>query len=95
MFNAIVMQKVLPGKQAEFEALAKELEANTVKNDEGCQRYEWYRSQEPDTYYVIESWASEAAVEAHLKTPHFVALMPRLKECVPEGFSFVRLTRLT
>jgi quinol monooxygenase YgiN len=94
MFNAIVTQKILPEKRAEFEALVKELEANTICNDDGCLRYEWYRSEEPNTYYVIESWTSEAAVQAHLKAPHFSALMPKLRECVPGPFSFVRIAKV-
>jgi quinol monooxygenase YgiN len=94
MFNAIVTQKISPGKQAEFEALVKEVEANTIRHDEGCLRYEWYRSEEPGTYYVVESWTNEAAAQAHLKTPHLSALMPKLKECVAGPFSFVRMSRV-
>jgi quinol monooxygenase YgiN len=94
VFSAIVTQKILPAKRAEFEALVKELEANTVRNDEGCLRYEWYRSDEPDTYYVIESWTDEAAVKAHLKASHLSALMPKLAECVPGPFSFVKIARV-
>jgi hypothetical protein len=33
-----------------------------------------------------------AAVEAHLKADHFVALWPKLTACVPEKFSAVRMT---
>jgi quinol monooxygenase YgiN len=95
MFNAIVTQTILPEKREEFESLARELEANTVRNDDGCLRYEWYRSEEPTTYYVIESWTSLAAAQAHLKAAHLVALLPRLRECVPGPFSFVRIDKLT
>jgi quinol monooxygenase YgiN len=77
-----------------FEALARQLAASTLANDEGCLRYEWYRAAAPQTYILIERWTEMAAAQAHLKTEHIAALMPKLRECAPEMFSVMQLTRL-
>jgi quinol monooxygenase YgiN len=95
MFDVVVTQRVKPGKEQEFEALARQLEANTLANDKGCLRYEWYRAETPQTYILVERWTDQAAAQTHLKADHFTALLPKLRECVPEPFSITRLMRLT
>lgn len=40
--------------EATFEALARELTANTMSQDKGCLRYEWYRADAPQTYVLVE-----------------------------------------
>ena len=34
--NIVVTQRVLPGKEGEYESLLREMQAATVANDEGC-----------------------------------------------------------
>jgi quinol monooxygenase YgiN len=92
--NVIVTQRVLPGKEAEFEALARELEASTVANDKGCLRYEWYRAETPGTYILIERWVDRDAVQAHRKSPHMAAATEKAKPLAPEPFSVTRLSKL-
>lgn len=92
--NIVVTQRVLPGKEGEYEGLLREMEAATVANDEGCLRYEWYRSETPHTYILLERWTSRAAVQAHLAAPHMAAIREKVQHLVPEKFTFVRLTKL-
>jgi quinol monooxygenase YgiN len=94
MFDVLVTQRVIPGREQEFEALVKQVEANTLANDEGCLRYEWYRSVEPHSYVLIERWTNLAAAQAHLKAVHMAALLPKIRDCVPEPFTITRLTKL-
>jgi quinol monooxygenase YgiN len=94
MLDMVVTQRVKPGKEQEFETLAKQLEANTLANDKGCLRYEWYRGTSPQTYILLERWTDQAAVQAHLKAAHLNAQMSAIQDCVPEPFSVMRLTRL-
>jgi quinol monooxygenase YgiN len=94
MVDMVVTQRVNPGMEQAFEALARRLTTNTLANDEGCLRYEWYRGAAPQTYILIERWTDMAAVQAHLKAAHIAALMPEILECVPEMFSVMQLTRL-
>jgi quinol monooxygenase YgiN len=94
MIDLIVTQRVHPGMEQSFETIIRQLTTNTLAQDEGCLRYEWYRAEAPHTYILAERWTGMEAVQAHLKADHMVALMPRFRECVPEGFSVMRLTRL-
>jgi quinol monooxygenase YgiN len=94
MIDLIVTQRVRPGMEQSFEIIVRQLAVNTLAQDEGCLRYEWYRAEAPQTYVLIERWTGLAAVQAHLKADHMAALMPRFRECVPEEFSVMRLTRL-
>ena len=90
----VVTQRVNPGMEERVEALLREITANTLAQDAGCLRYEWYRAEEPHTYVLLERWTDREAVQAHLKADHMAALLPKLMECVPERFSVMRLTRL-
>jgi quinol monooxygenase YgiN len=90
----VVTQRVNAGKEEAFEAIARQVTANTLSKDAGCLRYEWYRADAPQTYILIERWTDQAAVQAHLKAEHFTALMPKIRDCVPEKFSAMRLTRI-
>jgi quinol monooxygenase YgiN len=94
MVDMVVTQRVNPGMEQAFEALARQLTTNTLANDKGCLRYEWYRAVTPQTYILIERWTDMAAVQAHLKAEHLAAIMPEIRECVPEMFSVIELTRL-
>jgi quinol monooxygenase YgiN len=92
--NVVVTQRIHPGREAEFEALLRELEASTVANDAGCLRYEWYRAEAPQTYILLERWTDLAAVQAHFKAPHMVAIGEKYQSLVPEKFTFVRLSKV-
>ncbi len=66
---------VKPGAEA---AVAAELQklATASRAEAGCVRYEIYRAADDATALtVIERWADQAALDAHLKTPHFGAFV--------------------
>lgn len=47
-----------------------ELAAQSRKED-GCNGYKVFQSKsDPHEFVLYESWASDAALDAHLKTPH-------------------------
>jgi len=92
--DVVVTQRVNAGMEEAFEAIVRQVTANTLSRDEGCLGYEWYRAEAPQTYILIERWTDQAAAQAHLKADHIAALMPRIMECVPEKFSAVRLTQI-
>jgi len=82
------------GKEEAFEAIAREITANTLSQDKGCLRYEWYRAETPQTYILIERWTDSPSAQAHIKAEHIAALMPKYMDCVPERFSVMKLTRI-
>ncbi len=58
------------GKNADFEAAVAPALARVKADDSGCESYDLYRSLADDTRYVmVESWASEADLEAHKTSP--------------------------
>jgi quinol monooxygenase YgiN len=94
MMDMVVTQRVNAGMEEAFEAIARQLTANTLSQDKGCLRYEWFRADAPQTYILIERWTDQAAVQAHLKADHLAAIMSKYMECVPEKFSVLKLTRI-
>lgn len=61
-----------------LEAL-KEVEAAS-QHDEGCEHYRLNSDPESaTTFYMIEQWASSAALEAHSGSAHFKALVGKLE----------------
>jgi quinol monooxygenase YgiN len=51
-------------------------------------------SRPASNWALIERCTDTAAVQAHLKSGHIAALMPKFRECVPETFSVIQLERL-
>lgn len=71
------------GEQLE-EILAGAL--TSVRAEEGCLRYDFYRVRRDDTAFVmIEEWASKDALRAHGSTEAFQAMSLRLAEVVAEA----------
>lgn len=71
--------------------LAKEMVKQTVKED-GCIAYDVFESSfRPEVLIICETWADEATLEAHLKSDHFVKLIPEMQEIAKlkiEKFTF-------
>ena len=52
-----------------------------TRREPGCLRYElWHNQSVPTDFTFIEEWASEAALEAHMRTPHLEVLFKKLLE---------------
>jgi quinol monooxygenase YgiN len=85
---------VKPDNQEEFESILKEMVAGTLANDKGCLRYEWYRSDAPDTYVLLESWTDRAAVISHLQAPHMVSTRSRIASMAAADITFASLSKL-
>ena len=76
-----VSYKAKPGMR---EAFLQEIESpeiqQKVEREEGCIRYEYYRSvQDEDELLLVEKWESEEHQAEHVKQPHMAALR-ELKE---------------
>ncbi|OUC15800.1 MAG: antibiotic biosynthesis monooxygenase [Alkalinema sp. CACIAM 70d] len=66
-----------------------------TRQESGCIQYELHQNlQDPTDFTFIEEWESEAALEAHLQTPHLQAAMAQLDGIVaamPDIRSYQRL----
>jgi len=71
-FGVIATIQVQEGKNADFEAVFKELAAQVLEKEEGCLFYSLHRSQtDPQEYKVLEQYASMQDIEVHRTMPHF------------------------
>jgi quinol monooxygenase YgiN len=70
---------VQEGKNKEFEAVFLELAAQVLANEPGCRFYSLNQSKsDPQVYKVLESYADQAALEAHGQTDYFKAANAKL-----------------
>ncbi len=74
---------VQDGKQAEFEAVFKDLAAQVRANEPGNLEYTLTKKRGSTTeYVVIEHYRDASALEAHGKSDHFRAASPKLGACL-------------
>ena len=75
------------GKQEEMKKVMLGLIEPTRK-EAGCLRYELYQNKEDSADLTfVEDWESDAALDAHMQTPHFraaVAQIPALAGAPPD-----------
>ena len=71
------------GKESELRAALAGLLAPT-RREAGCLNYDLHQSpQEPAKFLFHENWTDQAALDAHLKSPHIQKLLPDVDElCV-------------
>ena len=61
-------------------ATAKELVAQSVK-DNGCIAYDVFESAtRKDVFMICETWKDAESLSAHEKAEHFVTLVPKLQQ---------------
>lgn len=82
MIGLIATLKIQPGKEAEFEAAAREMVERVNADEPGCEYYRLYRGEEAGTYVMMERYKDEAALAAHRASDHYKAVGPRLREFV-------------
>jgi len=69
-----------PGKETELRTALIGLLAPTRK-EAGCLNYDLHTSPEdPAMFLFHENWTSKELLDAHLKSPHVAALLPRVDE---------------
>ncbi len=65
-----VQLPIKPGQASEFEAAAAPALARVRAEDKGCEMYDLFKSVDDDARYVmVESWVSQADLDAHMKSP--------------------------
>jgi quinol monooxygenase YgiN len=65
-----VQLTVKPGTANDFKTAAKPALARVKREDAGCEMYDLFQSVDDETRFVmVESWASDAELDAHMKSP--------------------------
>ena len=47
--------------------------------EDGCIEYRTFRGADGDALFLKEEWESQAALDTHMKTPHFLAFKQALE----------------
>jgi quinol monooxygenase YgiN len=82
MADAISVVAILQAKAGAEQAVAAAMQACVVatRQEAGCLSYVAHRDLDGSGRYIfVERWADHAALAAHEKTPHFLALVAALE----------------
>ena len=78
MATILAHLKIKAGSEAHFEAIAAELHDGTHANETKVQRYEYWRGEEPGTYYTLLSFDDHQAFIEHQVSDHHETASPKL-----------------
>jgi quinol monooxygenase YgiN len=76
--HIICVVRSVPSDRDRVKALLLELVA-PARSEAGCLYYDVYQQRDqPDTFYIVDGWASQAAVEAHRAHPNVSRVVDQL-----------------
>ena len=84
MATLLVHIRVRPGMEARFERVVTGLYRQTHDAESAVRRYEYFRGDEPATYYCLLSFDDYHGFLAHQSSPHHEAAGPELRELTEE-----------
>jgi quinol monooxygenase YgiN len=93
MVKLIARVAVKPGQEELVAAALLEL-AGPSREEPGCLSYVPCRAKaDPTVLLVLEEWASQEALDAHMETPHFQAFVGKIGDALagPPELEFVEL----
>lgn len=73
---------IIPAKPETEDAVRAALQALVVetRQQEGCLAYDLFESSSsPDTFVMVERWASQEALDQHLASPHVAEALGALE----------------
>ena len=94
MLAVIATIKVKAGMEKGFEEVAKALAAEVNANEPGCKLYTLCRGEAPSTYFFMERYVDQAAVEAHRATDYFKELGRKMGAFMDGRPEILRLTEV-
>ncbi|WP_110971006.1 putative quinol monooxygenase [Pseudomonas huaxiensis] len=77
MYSLLLKTQLQPGSLEQFMDAMSVNAARSVRDEPGCLVFDVVRDRSaPDLVWLYEVYTDEAAFEAHLLTPHFLASRP-------------------
>ena len=73
---------IRPGREADFEAIARDLYAGSHGDEPGLRYYEYWRGSEARTYYTLLAFDDHRAFITHQTSDHHETAAPRLGEVI-------------
>jgi quinol monooxygenase YgiN len=74
--------EVKEGKEAEFEAVMKNLADKVRSNEPGTTHYQVCKSAQGPTYVVLENYTDQDAFTHHTTTAYFKEASPKMGACM-------------
>ena len=92
--TVVAVLKAKPGKEEDLRsALLGLVEPTRAEN--GCLQYDLHVSTEaPGEFVFYENWASRAALDEHMQTPHLTAVAGRVDELMSDPPSILTYERI-
>jgi len=78
MLAVVATLEAKEGKEAELEAVMRELAGAVQAHEPGCRLYALHRAKAPRTYVMLERYVDPAALAAHSQSAHFRGAMGKL-----------------
>ena len=95
MLALIVTVKVKPAERERFLSVIEDDAICSVRDEPGCVRFEVLQDRDDqDTYYFLETYRDEAALEAHTQTPHYARWVEAREVVLAEPPRRIRTTPL-
>ncbi len=82
MATVLAHIRVRPGAAERFEELARQLYQASHSTEERVLRYEYWRGEEPSTYYTLLSFPDYLGFLAHQTSSHHEGASPALREVI-------------
>jgi quinol monooxygenase YgiN len=73
---------VHPGREAEFEAIARTLHVATLENESAVRHYEYWRGAKPGLYYCLLAFDDFNSFIVHQTSDHHETASPQLGELI-------------
>jgi quinol monooxygenase YgiN len=89
----IVKVKAVAGKEAQLKKVLSAMLEPTRK-EPGCITYQLYANEGYNTFYFYELWETQAHLDAHTKTEHYLQLVKDRVGLVDEGGELSRLSEV-
>ncbi|HGF0770126.1 TPA: putative quinol monooxygenase [Kluyvera georgiana] len=92
MISIIALLKARPGKTESLRDALKALLLPTRQEPGNIDYTLFQLRDEPETFYMRESWRDEAALEEHIALPHFQAFIGQMESLLAEPLRLDYLT---
>jgi len=84
MISILAKNVVRPAEVESFKALARDLVLQT-RTEPGCIAYALNEDlKDSRVLTFIERWENQEAIDAHMKSPHFLRIVPQLGQLLAE-----------
>ena len=94
LLTVVATMRAKPGKEEELQEVLEALIAPT-RAEADCVTYALHRgAKDPAVFIFVEHWTDQAALDAHLGTPHLQAALPRIPELLDGELVITPLNRV-